>query len=80
MSPQTGTKASKDDENPWFAQKQINKQLYRGRWRKLGASRTGIFMNTGCFLDPVNTGEYTITIIRRWISKPSNCQVVTRDD
>ena len=24
--------------------------------------------------------ENTITIIRRWISKPNNCQVVTRDD
>ena len=24
--------------------------------------------------------EYTITIIRRWIPKPNNCQVVTRDD
>ena len=34
--------------------KQTNRQLYRGRWRKLGVSRTGIVMNTW-FLDPVNT-------------------------
>ena len=46
----------------------------RGRWRKLGVSRTGIFMNHVVF----RPSEYTITIIRRWISKPNNCLKVSK--